>query len=552
MKNKKILALLLACTIMASGVPVYAADFSDGTAESVQDAESSLFGMEDSELTEDTMPAFADMEENADAAQITDGNSEEEDLTGDKTEDKGTEGLEYEYVPEIDGYRVKKGVNEKEIRIPEKYEGKEVLEIGEGAFAGCDQIERIRILDHHKNFKIKKDAFENCISLRKVSFFGGIKVESGAFRNCPKLYDFALINYYEGTEVSIADDAFDADSKVLVSADGGLPWKGSPEPFFNENGEDGWHEKEQGMDYWDYVKNNGPSQYEGTRVADFDNSVSKVRIRDNVKGIGRKAFYGSDRLEEVRLGKENYFIESKAFAKCKNMSIIMPSGITAISDDAFDGASGITIYADKGSYAEKYAKKHNLTCKTIPAPTAVPVPKLKVSYDAKNGNATLNWTPVEYTFQYYIYRYDTATKKYKCVSKVDQNTTSYKPESSAGRTVKYKVRVRTLAGIYTDQYSKKSNTVTVQGRPGNVSDVSKKKKGKNLTFKWTKAKGAQGYILYRYDENARKYRKIKTIKNGNVTSYTDKTGKLNKNENYYVRAYCTTKDGTRLYGWYWA
>ena len=55
------------------------------------------------------MPAFADMEENADAAQITDGNSEEEDLTGDKTEDKGTEGLEYEYVPEIDGYRVKKG-----------------------------------------------------------------------------------------------------------------------------------------------------------------------------------------------------------------------------------------------------------------------------------------------------------------------------------------------------------------------------------------------------------------------------------------------------------
>ena len=128
MKNKKILALLLACTIMASGVPVYAADFSDGTAESVQDAESSLFGMEDSELTEDTMPAFADMEENADAAQITDGNREEEDLTGDKTEDKGTEGLEYEYVPEIDGYRVKKGVNEKEIRIPEKYEGKEVLE----------------------------------------------------------------------------------------------------------------------------------------------------------------------------------------------------------------------------------------------------------------------------------------------------------------------------------------------------------------------------------------------------------------------------------------
>ena len=228
-------------------------------------------------------------------------------------------------------------------------------------FAGCDQIERIRILDHHKNFKIKKDAFENCISLRKVSFFGGIKVESGAFRNCPKLYDFALINYYEGTEVSIADDAFDADSKVLVSADGGLPWKGSPEPFFNENGEDGWHEKEQGMDYWDYVKNNGPSQYEGTRVADFDNSVSKVRIRDNVKGIGRKAFYGSDRLEEVRLGKENYFIESKAFASCINLKkLFIPSATTVIEENAFENCPSLVIYTVKGSYAEKFAKKHQI------------------------------------------------------------------------------------------------------------------------------------------------------------------------------------------------
>lgn len=25
-------------------------------------------------------------------------------------------------------------------------------------------------------------------------------------------------------------------------------------PFSMKNGEDGWHEKEQGMDYWDYVK----------------------------------------------------------------------------------------------------------------------------------------------------------------------------------------------------------------------------------------------------------------------------------------------------------
>ena len=117
-----------------------------------------------------------------------------------------------------------------------------------------------------------------------------------------------------------------------------------------------------------------------------------------------------------------------------------------------------------------------------------------------------------------------------------------------GKTEKYKVCVRTTASIYTSQYSKKSNTVVVQGRPESSEIVSKKKKGKNLTFKWTKSKGAQGYILYRYDKKAKKYVKIKTIKNGNTVTYTDKTGKLNKNDSYRVTAYCITKDGMKLYG----
>ena len=38
MKNKKMLAMLLALTMTAAGTPVYAADFSDGNLESVQEA----------------------------------------------------------------------------------------------------------------------------------------------------------------------------------------------------------------------------------------------------------------------------------------------------------------------------------------------------------------------------------------------------------------------------------------------------------------------------------------------------------------------------------
>ena len=53
-------------------------------------------------------------------------------------------------------------------------------------------------------------------------------------------------------------------------------------PFFHEDGENGGHESDQGMDYWDFTKSCEPSGYDGIRVADFDNSVSKIDIKNYV------------------------------------------------------------------------------------------------------------------------------------------------------------------------------------------------------------------------------------------------------------------------------
>ena len=237
MKNKKMLAILVALTITVSGVSVNGADFSDGAVGSAQEEEtekmpdkdgnadseeqgedSAFQALENDEFSEDEISVFTDEGEdakaagNADAAQISDGTGEKEN----SEEEKGTEGLEYEYLPETDSYRVVKGVNEKLVKIPEKYEGKEVSEIGERAFSGCDQVEKVYMLNYHSSFRIRTFAFENCSSLRGVLFFGGVTVESHAFYNCPKLFDFSTIIWYDNTSTSIADDAFDADSKVLV------------------------------------------------------------------------------------------------------------------------------------------------------------------------------------------------------------------------------------------------------------------------------------------------------------------------------------------------
>ena len=217
MKNKKMLAMLLALTVTAAGTPVYAADFSDGNLESVQEVaepekiltgdtaleedsnaqenqESDESGVTSAEETdefteEDVASAFTDDTENEVAeAQSSDTESGSEEVTG-------TEGLEYEYDAETDTYHLVKGVNVESVIIPEQYNGKIVSEIGEKAFAGCDRIKNVRVNRDwdQETMIIRQSAFEGCIHLRKVMLNRVIKVEKNAFRNCPQLSEYILV-----------------------------------------------------------------------------------------------------------------------------------------------------------------------------------------------------------------------------------------------------------------------------------------------------------------------------------------------------------------------
>ena len=67
-------------------------------------------------------------------------------------------------------------------------EGKEVLEIGEGAFAGDDKIQKVQFNGVLNHITIRKNAFEGCVNLIMVLTDSGIfNIESNAFKNCPKL-----------------------------------------------------------------------------------------------------------------------------------------------------------------------------------------------------------------------------------------------------------------------------------------------------------------------------------------------------------------------------
>lgn len=562
MKNKKILALLLACTITASGVPVYAADFSDGTAESVQDAESSLFGMEDSELTEDTMPAFADMEENADAAQITDGNSEEEDLTGDKTEDKGTEGLEYEYVPEIDGYRVKKGVNEKEIRIPEKYEGKEVLEIGEGAFAGDDKIQKVQFNGVLNHITIRKNAFEGCVNLIMVLTDSGIfNIESNAFKNCPKL--IRLGNYYMPDQVEkggvIADDAFDSDSRVVVTGFGMLPHRENGYPFYNTDiDEPEYLSGEDGMTYLQWGEYQGiDKEHAGYRIISCTEEKETVKVTENIAditGVGRKAFYGNEKIRVLDLGKNIKYIETKAFFNCKNLQrIYIPSTTKEIAEDAFEGCDSLTIYASKGSYAAQYARKHKIPVVYESSQDVMKNVKMKFKVERESKYSSViqfKWNKVDFAEGYQIQVKDSKTGKFRTQKTIkDGDTCKYaivrQGHQGQGNIV-FRIRAYCKGADNKNIYSQyKTASMKLWPAQPKIYSIEKKSKGR-AHIKWKKVSGVSGYQVLR-SESGKKFKCIKAIKNSNTVEYTDTGLKKGIQYRYEICSYKIDSDGKKVY-----
>ena len=54
-------------------------------------------------------------------------------------------------------------------------------------------------------------------------------------------------------------------------------------------------------------------------------------------------------------------ISAQVFAGCTYLeSVRLPASIEEIAPDAFEGCKALTIYAPVGSYAETYAKEHNI------------------------------------------------------------------------------------------------------------------------------------------------------------------------------------------------
>ena len=114
---------------------------------------------------------------------------------------------------------------------------------------------------------------------------------------------------------------------------------------------------------------NGDLKTKDARIKLFTNDMSEFPVPDfglpdDLRSIGAEAFSGS--FSYAWVPENQVSIGPRAFANCPNLLYIhIPAQVKDISENAFEGLTGLTILGVDGSTAETYARNHGLSFMSI-------------------------------------------------------------------------------------------------------------------------------------------------------------------------------------------
>ena len=173
-----------------------------------------------------------------------------------------------------------------------------------------------------------------------------------------------------------------------------------------------------------------------------------------------------------------------------------------------------------------------------------------VSAKAKSPTAVqVTWKKVTKANGYYIYRKLPSDKKWKTVKTITKGTTvTYKDTKlMPGKQYIYTVRAYQIVKGKKTTGSYNTKGITAVTPPESVKLTKVGGKAGAITITWQKARGAQGYMVYR--KAGASWSRIKTITSAKTVSYTDKTTKAAPGVAYMVRAYCKYNGKNTLGGY---
>ena len=210
---------------------------------------------------------------------------------------------------------------------------------------------------------------------------------------------------------------------------------------------------------------------------------------------------------------------------------------------------------DEQIYWGDMSSNVTVTTKSTSSSTVTkPAKVTNVKATASTTSVSLTWSAASGAQKYYVFTYNTSTKKYTCIgnttscsykaSNLKSNTT-YNFAVQAAKTVNGKTYYGTVSNYVTVK-TKSTSTAT---KPAAVTGLKITTSGKSnyLKISWNAVSGASGYQVYRSTTGkSGSYSRIATV--GSSTLSYANSGLSSSTPYYYaVRAYKNTSSGT-LYG----
>ena len=232
-------------------------------------------------------------------------------------------------------------------------------------------------------------------------------------------------------------------------------------------------------------------------------SLKKINISSSVKTIEDEAFSMTGFTEFI-VPDSVTTIGYQVFSDCENLvKVTIPKSVTTIGKAIFEGCSeDVTIYGEKGSYAEKYANKNDISFKAISSgqedPSDILTGKTTAKLNVRKGPGT------KYA------KMGTLSKgaKVEVITKLPSGWYKIKYKGTYGYVLGKYVKLNTpqqdekviATGKTTEQLNVRKGSSTKYAKIGSLSKGAKVEIVSKLSNGWYKIKykGTYGYVSGAY------------------------------------------------------
>lgn len=258
-----------------------------------------------------------------------------------------------------------------------------------------------------------------------------------------------------------------------------------------------------------------------------------------ISGIGAGGGHG---WNIIKLGNVYYNADSTWDAGRSNYSYFLRSNAT------FDDHTRDDKY-NTAEFNQQYPMASSDYVFTEEEIITVEKPVIQSVYSTVAFSVKVTWGAVENADGYQLYRSENPDNGFKCIKTIENGQTEKYTNSGLMKGITYYYKVRAF------KYNKQNERVfsafskTAYMPSCVVFDNVYSNSTSRIRILWNKVNGAEGYQIWRADEENGTYKIVKSITDGSVNTYSN-TGLVSGHCYYYkMRAY-TTVNGKKLFGAY--